>query len=125
MLLSRAFDLEAYLRREFPSLALEGNLFHNWSLGLRFELGLETFRERAATLYESAFSLTDSCVVISQDWHEKMPGVAGFRYYPVFSLPQAFPLTDVTTLQGLDCTNSDGQNFVFAVATSASPRLFL
>jgi hypothetical protein len=107
MLLSPAFDLEAYLRRKFPSLVLEGNLFHNWSFGLRFELGLERFRERAAALYESAFSLTDSCVVISQDWHEKMP-----RAYPVFSLPQAFPLTDVGALQRLDGTDSDGQNFV-------------
>jgi hypothetical protein len=112
MLLSRVFDLEPYLRRKFPSLALEGNLFHNWSFGLRFELGLETFQERAAKLYESAFSLKDSCVVISQDWHENMSGLAAFRNCPVFSLPQAFPLTDVGALQRLDDTDSDGQNFV-------------
>jgi hypothetical protein len=63
----RPFDLAAYLSEKFPSLTIGGGLFYRWPVGIRFELGLDTFRERASRLYEVVFAPEDSCVIVSQD----------------------------------------------------------
>jgi hypothetical protein len=60
------FDLSAYFNKKFPSLSLGGGLLHRWPISVRFELGLENFRERAPKLYENVFATDDTCVVISQ-----------------------------------------------------------
>jgi hypothetical protein len=101
-----AFDLGAYLTETFPSLSLGGGLLHRWPLGVRFELGIERFRERAPKLYESVFSVQDTCVVVSQDWpvNQLSPSAAS-RYFPVFLLPGAFDGVRLPTQQRLKRTD--------------------
>ncbi len=60
-------DLATYLSERFPSLTLGGGLFYRWPIAVRFELGMEKFRERARDLYEAVFAPEDSCVIISQN----------------------------------------------------------
>jgi hypothetical protein len=83
------FELVAYLSERFPSLTLGGGLFYRWHLGIRFELGLETFRERAPKLYEAVSGPEDICVIISQNWPENISPPAR-QQFRVFSLPGAF-----------------------------------
>ena len=90
MLLSKPFDLATYLREKFPSLTLGEGLFYRWPIGLRFELGLEDFRERATKLYEFVFTQRDDCVIVSQDWRLEISHEARKRYSQVFSLPGTF-----------------------------------
>ncbi len=101
------FDLAAYLSERFPSLVLGGGLFYRWPLGLRFELGLETFRERAPKLYEAVFAAEDICVIIAQEWPENITPAARQRYCRVFSLPGAFDLKHPVELQSLEVTTED------------------
>lgn len=71
-----AFDLIAYLREQFPALALRGALFYGWPIGIRFDLGgraltaedLAEVQRRATTLFEATFIAGDACIVVSQDW---------------------------------------------------------
>lgn len=85
--LAETLDDQGESSEKFPSLALGGALFYRWPVGIRFELGLETFRERAPKLYEVAFAPDDTCVVISQDWPVDLSPLARQRYFRVFSLP--------------------------------------
>src|SRR5262249_57878 len=82
------FDLATYLSERFPSLTLGAGLFSRWPVGIRFEVGLATFAERASKLYEAVFAPEDICVIISQDWPENISPPA--RYFRLFSLPGAF-----------------------------------
>jgi hypothetical protein len=101
-------DLAAYLRKHFPSLTLGGGLFYKWPVGIRFELGLETFRERAPKLYEAAFAQEDVCVIISQDWPaENIYQPARQRYFRVFSLPGAFDSKHPVSIQSLEVTTEE------------------
>jgi len=108
MSLPDQLDLAAYLRKHFPSLTLGGGLFYRWPVGIRFELGLETFRERAPKLYEAAFAPEDVCVIISQDWPaENVSPPARRRYFRVFSLPGAFDSKHPVSLQSLEVTTEE------------------
>ncbi len=113
MVIATPFDLSAYLGDKFPSLLLGGGLLHRWPLGVRFELGVERFRERALKLYASVFSAHDTCVVISQDWPENTssPTVAS-RYFPVFSLPGAFDRVRLPALLRIEHTDIEDDNSV-------------
>jgi|ERR1700733_2574416 hypothetical protein len=84
----QTFDLATYLSERFPSLTLGGGLFYRWPIAVRFELGLEKFRERARDLYEAVFAPEDSCVIISQNRPEDIH--LPERYFQVFNLPNTF-----------------------------------
>jgi hypothetical protein len=119
---SRQFDLAAYLSERFPSLVLGGGLFYRWPLGLRFELGLEPFRERAPKLYEAVFAPEDLCVIISQDWPENISASARQRYFRVFSLPGAFDLEHPVGLQSLEVTTLEaGEQETFTLQWGQLP----
>jgi len=102
------FDLGAYLSEKFPSLSLGGGLLHRWHLAVRFELGIERFRERAPKLYESIFSAQDTCIVVSQDWPgNQLTPTAASRYFQVFLLPGAFDSVRLPALQRLEHTDTE------------------
>ena len=102
----RPFDLAAYLSEKFPSLTLGGGLFYRWPVGIRFELGLYAFHERAPKLYEIIFAPEDICVVVSQNWPEESS--LHPRYVRVFSLPGAFDSQRPLGLQSLEMTTEEG-----------------
>jgi hypothetical protein len=112
-------DLAAYLSEKFPSLTLGAGLLYRWPVGIRFELGLETFRERAPKLYEAVFAAGDVCVIISQDWPENVSLPA--RYFRVFSLPGAFDSNPVN-LQSLEVTTEEeGEHETFTLQWGQLP----
>jgi hypothetical protein len=115
-------DLAAYLSKTFPSLTLGGGLFYRWPVGIRFELGRETFRERAPKLYEAVFAPEDVCVIISQDWPENTSSPARQRYFRVFSLPGAFDSEHPVSLQSLEVpTEEEGEQQTFTVQWGQVP----
>jgi Domain of unknown function (DUF3885) len=118
----RQLDLPAYLSNTFPSLTLGGGLFYRWPVGIRFELGIETFRERTLKLYEAVFAPEDVCVVISQDWPEDISPATQQRYFRVFSLPGAFDLKHPIGLQSLTVTTEEaGEQETFTLQWGQVP----
>ncbi len=118
---SHQFDLAAHLSQRFPSLTLGGGLFYRWHLGIRFELGLETFRERASKLYEAVFAPEDICVIISQDWAENISPHAR-QQFRVFSLPGAFDSKHPIGLQSLEVTTeNEGEQETFSLQWGQVP----
>jgi uncharacterized protein DUF3885 len=118
----RPFDLAEYLSERFPSLTLGGGLFYRWPVGIRFELGLEAFHERAPKLYEAVFAPEDTCVIIAQDWPENISPVARQRYFRVFSLPGAFDSKHPLELQSLEiATEEEGEHETFSLQWARLP----
>jgi hypothetical protein len=64
---SDSFDLPAFMLSHFSRVDFGGDLFNQWPVGIRFEIGTENV-SRAAKLYEFAFAKADDCIVVSQDW---------------------------------------------------------
>jgi Domain of unknown function (DUF3885) len=66
-------QLPEYMQRTFPGLHLGPDLFHSWTVGLRFELNAnhwpnvnwEAVLQRASTLYEAVFSPGDWGFIVS------------------------------------------------------------
>jgi hypothetical protein len=122
MVAPHPFNLAAYLSVKFPSLTLGGGLFYRWPVGIRFELGLETFRERATKLYEVAFAPEDACIIVSQDWPENISPPARQRYFRVFSLPGAFDSKHPLDLQSLEImTAEEGEQETFSLQWAQLP----
>jgi len=116
------FDLAVYLDQKFPSLTLGGGLFYRWPVGIRFELGLGIFRERALKLYEAVFGPEDVCVIISQDWPEDSSPPARQRYFRVFSLSGAFDSKPPIGLQTLEVTTEEaGEQETFTLQWGQLP----
>jgi hypothetical protein len=91
-------------------------------VGIRFELGLETFRERAPKLYEAVFAPEDTCVIISQNWPEDISPPARQRYFRVFSLPGAFDSKHAVGLQNLEVTTEEaGERETFTLQWGQLP----
>ena len=104
---SHQLDLAAYLSKKFPALTLGGGLLYRWPVGIRFELGLDTFRERAPKLYEAVFAPEDVCVIISQDWPGNISPLARQRYFRVSSIPGAFDSKHPLSVQSLEVTTEE------------------
>jgi|ERR1035438_3259949 hypothetical protein len=102
MLSAHPFELTVYLSEKFPSVTLDGGLFYCWPLGIRFELGLEGYRERSTRLYETLFSPEDTCVVIAKDRPDNISAAERQRYFQLFSLPGAFDSNNPLRLQSLE-----------------------
>jgi hypothetical protein len=120
MLSPHPFDLVAYLSERFPSLTLGGGLFYRWPVGIRFELGLEVFRERAPKLYEAVFAPEDTCVIISQNWTEEIS--LAERYFRVFTLPGAFDSRHPLGFQSLEITTEEeGEQETFSLQWARLP----
>jgi hypothetical protein len=109
------FDLTAYLSDHFPGLELGPGLFYRWPIGIRFEIGLTSVPERPAALYESAFSPTDTCVLVTKDC--PMIGLSSPDRSRYFSL---FPLSHISD-PAFAPVPEQLQN-VFDTATSPLPQ---
>lgn len=94
-----SFDLPRFMLANFPRVDFGGNLFGQWPVGIRFEIGLDQLA-RATTLYESMFGTGEDCVLVSQDW----PSDEGppERFTPLFLTPGIFPDVRPAQLQTVD-----------------------
>jgi hypothetical protein len=91
-------------------------------VGIRFELGLDTFRERAPKLYEAVFAPEDVCVIISQDWPENISPLARQRYFRVFALLEAFDSKHPVSVQSLEVTTEEeGEQETFTLQWGQLP----
>jgi hypothetical protein len=89
MMSPEAFDLFGYMDQEFPGFEFGGDVLARWTLGLRFNIGLD-YVDRATRIYEQAFQNTADIVLISQDWEwDADPN----RWYSLFSLARLFRAT--------------------------------
>jgi hypothetical protein len=80
----QTFDLIGYLDRDFSGFGFGGDVLGQWTLGLRFNIGLEHV-DRAVEIYKRAFGSNDSLVLISEDWPWDSDSS---RWYSLFSLPR-------------------------------------
>lgn len=83
MIETNAFDLPAWMSRVFPGLSLGGHLLQQWSVALRFEIGLERVY-RAEEIFRAVSDASPHIVLVGDDgsW-EADPS----RWYTLFSLP--------------------------------------
>jgi hypothetical protein len=82
------FNLPEFMLAHFGRVDFGGDLFGQWPVGIRFEIGIEQV-SRAAKLYEFAFAEAEDCVLVSTDWREGSEIVR--RATPLFKTPGIFP----------------------------------
>ena len=82
------FDLPRFMVATFPRVDFDGDLFGQWPVGIRFEIGLDQV-SRATRIYQFVLSSSQNCVLVSQDWpsNDRLPE----RFTPLFSTPGIFP----------------------------------
>jgi hypothetical protein len=83
-----SFDLPAFMLSHFNRVDFGGDLFNQWPVGIRFEIGINQV-SRATTLYEFAFGNADDCILVSQDWTTGEEIVS--RSTPLFATPGILP----------------------------------
>lgn len=83
-----AFDLPEFMLAHFGRVDFGGDLFGQWPVGIRFEIGIERV-SRAAKIYEFAFASAQECVLASTDWTEGTE--MSRRSTPLFETPGIFP----------------------------------
>lgn len=71
----------------FSRVDFGGDLFNQWPVGIRFEIGAENI-SRAARLYEFVFAKSDGCILVSQDW--AVGEEIADRSTPLFATPGIF-----------------------------------
>lgn len=96
---TRSFDLPRFMFANFPRVALGGDIFGQWPVGIRFEIGLD-WVSRATSLCEFLFGDAESCVLVAQNWpsDERHPD----RFTPLFSTPGIFHDARLLQFQTVD-----------------------
>jgi len=92
------FYLPEFMLAHFGRVDFGGNLFGQWPVGIRFEIGIEQV-SRAAKIYEFAFANAQECVLVSTDWPEG--NEISRRSTPLFETPDIFP-PEPLQLQSVD-----------------------
>ena len=67
MSLYAPFSLPEFMFSHFSGVDFGGDLFGQWPVGIRFEIGISRVY-RAARLYEFTFAKAENCILVSQDW---------------------------------------------------------
>ena len=101
------FDLPEFMFSQFNRVDFGGNLFGQWPVGIRFEIGINQV-SRAAKLYELAFAKAEDCVLVSQDW--KTAGGLAKRFTPLFKTPGIFP-TEPSQFQVVEVSPFDESQY--------------
>jgi hypothetical protein len=102
----RMFDLPQFMFSHFPCVDFGGDLFGQWPVGIRFEIGLEQV-SRATKLHEFIFSGAEDCVLVSQDWPSDSSDICAERITPLFSTPGVFPNAPPSEFQTVEVSPFD------------------
>lgn len=97
----KPFDLPQFMFSRFGYVDFGGDLFSQWPVGLRFEIGLEQVG-RATALHDFIYNRAGDFVVISQDWLSDAADIGGERCTPLFSTPDVFAGLPPSKLQTVD-----------------------
>jgi hypothetical protein len=81
------FNLSEFMFSHFCRVDFGGNLFGQWPVGIRFEIGIEQI-SRAVKLFEFTFDKAKDCILVSQDW--KLDARLAKRFTPLFKTPGIF-----------------------------------
>jgi Domain of unknown function (DUF3885) len=84
-----AFNLPEFMFSHFNRVDFGGDLFGQWPVGIRFEIGIEQV-SRVTRLYELAFAKARDLILVSQDWREG--GEIVRLSTPLFKTPGIFPI---------------------------------
>src|ERR1039458_106915 len=84
---SESFDLPAFMLSYFNRVDFGGDLFNQWPVGIRFEIGIEQV-SRAAKLYEFVLATAGDCLLVSKDGTVDEEIVS--RSPPLFPTPSIF-----------------------------------
>jgi hypothetical protein len=103
MELCAPFNLPEFMFSHFNRVDFGGDLFSQWPVGIRFEIGISQVY-RAARLYELAFAKAENCILVSQDWMEGTE--IARRATPLFNTPGIFPIK-LSELQTVDVSPFD------------------
>lgn len=87
MAISDPFNLPEFMFSYFGRVDFGGDLFAQWPVGIRFDIGLEQV-SRAVKLYEFTFGTAETCILVSQDWPSDYP--LAERFTPLFETPGVF-----------------------------------
>ena len=71
----------------FNRVDFGGDLFGQWPIGIRFDIGLERV-PRAVTIFNFLFGKAEECILISQDWPSDYP--LAERFTTLFETPGIF-----------------------------------
>lgn len=82
------FNLPEFMLSRFNRVDFGGDLFDQWPVGIRFEIGINQV-SRAAKLYEFAFAKAEDCILFSEDWITD--GTLAKPCTPLFRTPGIFP----------------------------------
>jgi hypothetical protein len=82
------FNLPEFMLAHFGRVDFGGDLFGQWPIGIRFEIGIQQV-SRAIKLYEFAFAKTQDSILVSTDWREGTEIVR--RSTSLFKTPGIFP----------------------------------
>lgn len=85
---SDAFNLPEFMFTYFNRVDFGGNLFGQWPMEIRFDIGSERVT-RAVKLYEFTFANAEDFILVSQDWLSDNSLTRGFT--PLFETPSIFP----------------------------------
>src|ERR1700682_4575804 len=97
----RSFDLPQFMFSHFPCVDFWGDLFGQWPVGIRFEIGLEQ-TTRATTLHEFIFSTADDCILVSEDGLSDGIDIRAPRITPLFLTPGVFPNSPPSQFETVD-----------------------
>ncbi len=95
---SASFDLPQFMFSNFPGVDFGGDLFGQWPIGIRFEIGSAQVA-RATNLYEFVFGQAVDCILISQEWSPD--DHLAERFTQLFSTPGIFAISPPTQFQSL------------------------
>jgi len=85
---SDPFNLPEFMFSCFGGVDFGGNLFGQWPVGIRFDIGLEQV-SRAIELHKFTFGKNDDCILVSQDWLSDDTFTKHLT--PLFRTPGVFP----------------------------------
>jgi hypothetical protein len=113
------FDLKRSLDQLFPGLSLGGDLLHQWSIGIRFNIGLSEI-DRAVSIFNAIFQDAEAIVLLSEDssW-EADPN----RWYELFSLPGLLRSSEIPTLRSYEIKLSEDEIYTVRWAIIRSSDL--
>jgi uncharacterized protein DUF3885 len=101
MKILRSFDLPQFMFSHFPRVDFGGDLFGQWPVGIRFEIGLENV-SRATKIHEFLFGEADDCILVFQEWLSDRIDLGADRSTLLFSTPGVFPNGPPSEFQAVD-----------------------
>ena len=113
------FNLPEFMFSHFSGVDLDGDLFGQWPVGIRFEIGIDHV-SRASRLFDFLFAKAEDCILVSQDWTEGIEIVKSCT--PLFATPGIFP-SELSQFESVEVSPFEGEPYQLTWARS-SPLAF-